>query len=281
MRVRQAITVETAPSGWTMLVVLLAGLASAIPACRVTESEETALGDGAVTPEAAKATDVSISPDASPEADGDQPRPDVDGSVNDGTNVPEADGVGGAAGPTRPVEGDAPPPESVDPTDAGTEDSDGAMPDAAMPDAAMPDGSIPDGDGEVPDAAVPDGSEPIVPLFATCAYMPSIQHTPYAIIEASPAPTGLSSCHCSGHSYALTYRVLCGSYTPPAIVSYNICPMGNEPNGREIYIVDAFGCRFEPDAATGMWLLQHRPVSDWDALLAEQIAGHADSGGHD
>jgi hypothetical protein len=111
--------------------------------------------------------------------------------------------------------------------------------------------------------------------------MPSIQQTPYAIIEASPAPTGLSPCHCTGHSYALTYRVLCGSYMPPAIVSYNICPMGNEPRGREIYITDAFGCGFEPDAATGMYLLQRRPLSDWDALLAEQIAGHDDSGAHD
>ncbi|HMI86851.1 MAG TPA: hypothetical protein VK550_22310 [Polyangiaceae bacterium] len=133
-------------------------------------------------------------------ADGGQP-PEVDGSVNDGTSVPEANGGGSAADTTLDVEIEDATTESADPADAGTEDSDGAVPDASMPDA----------DGEVPDAAVPDGSEPIVPLFATCAYMPSIQHAPYAIIEASPAPTGLSSCHCSGHSYALAYRVLCGS----------------------------------------------------------------------
>ena len=277
VRAQKEIGVKTERGQWIMLAVLVAGLAIATPACR--ESEETPLGDGAVPTDAAQDTDVSVSPDASIEPDVGQPPPDdgaadekiVDGSANDVTNVPGADTGGNAGDATLDIE-DATT-EPAGPTDGGAEDSDAAMPDA---------------DAAVPDAPMPDGSEPIVPLFPTCAYMPSIQQTPYAIIDAALAPSGTSACHCTGNGYALTYRVLCGSYTPPALVSYasSTCSPGppSSPTGnREIFIVSAGACPAR-DAGPGISLLSlisNQPLSDWDMLLNEQIAGHADSGGSD
>jgi hypothetical protein len=276
VRVQEGIGVKTERGQRIMLAVLLVGLAIATPACR--ESEETPLGDGAVPTDAANDTDVSVSPEASIEPDGQPPQDDgaadekiVDGSANDGTNVPGADAGGSAGDAMLDVEIEDATTEPADPTDAGVEDSDAAMPDA---DAAMP------------DAPIPDGSEPIVPLFPTCAYMPSIQQTPYAIIDAADAPASSSPCTCNTHRYALTYRVLCGSYTPPAIFGVEIClvPPNRPTGGRQIFIFNAGGACSADDAGPGislLFLMGQRPLSDWDALLAEQITGHADSGGTD
>jgi hypothetical protein len=244
-----------------MPVVLLAGLTIATPACRVTENQETALGDGGVAPDAAEGTDMSISPEASIKPDGDEPPSDVDGSADDAPHVPGADGGGSAGDAIFDVEIEDTATDSADPTDAGTKDSDAAVPDA--------------------DAAVPTGREPIDPLFPTCAHSPSSQRTPYAIIDASLAPTFFVECSCTHNSYARTYRVLCGSYTPPAILNFGACP-GIRPSApREIYIVSEGGCWRHGDAGTGVWVDGIRPLSDWDTLLAEQITGHADSGGRD
>jgi hypothetical protein len=42
-------------------------------------------------------------------------------------------------------------------------------------------------------------------------------------------------------------------------------------------ILDWRSCPLVPDA--GVYGHNDRPLTDWDALLAEQIAGHADGGG--
>ncbi|HMI83184.1 MAG TPA: hypothetical protein VK550_03770 [Polyangiaceae bacterium] len=269
---------------WTGKVTVLAALAVAAANCRGSEDPVTATNDGGMIPDVVQTSDVIVSSDASADGRGDEQLPEVDsasndGAVNDGAVISAPDAID-ASDDLPHDAGEA----SLDiVTDIG-------IGDVAADFAPPPDGSVEGGDGasvDAPagnsdvDAGVPDVDGPIDPIFRACAYMPSLQITPAAIIDALPGEGGLGSCHCTGSFTARTYRVLCGSYSPPLAVRYTACSTPPSAFGHELFILENVGCPVDYDAGSTMWVRDHRPLSDWDTLLNEQSAGHTDSGPHD
>jgi hypothetical protein len=128
----------------------------------------------------------------------------------------------------------------------------------------------------MPDADA--GSAP-VPVFSACTFVASIGHVPSAIIDAAGDLSGLvSQCACTLLQRVTIHRVLCGPSVPSIDVSYSCGGPPPPVVQRSIIILDWFKCPAIGTLDSGVFWNNERPLTDWDALLAEQIAGHTDGG---
>jgi hypothetical protein len=118
-------------------------------------------------------------------------------------------------------------------------------------------------------------------IFPACTYVASARYVPSAIVDTTDDQgAGPSPCSCTLMGHVTINRVLCGSFLPSAYLSYD-CTFGNhQPTGRRsITILDWRACSFPQPLEGGIYGHSEHPVEVWDVLLAEQIAGHADSDG--
>jgi hypothetical protein len=203
-------------------------------------------------------TDGSAGAEASADSDSGPQHPDRDAAIDDAAPF---DVTGGDT-----EKGDAVPGDTASDRQGGDVGTDStAAGDGAFADALD---SASDADTSPPDATTG-------PTFSNCTYTNAIGAVPYAIIDATAsALTPPSGCHCSWMYAVAEHRVLCGSVPPERVVSLFGC-LAPAP-GRSIIIIDPLMC-----LASLEFMASSHPLQDWDALLAEQIAGHADSGSTD
>jgi hypothetical protein len=241
----------------------LVTLALAAWAC---SDQQSTPDDGSVNADAGQHVDASVSTDGSTADEGT--------SDSDANLPPDLDAANDETATHDVAGGDA------DQGDIARDaQSEGVGNDSTVPgDAAIADAldSAPDAD-----TSSPDGDAPPVPIFSDCTNTDP-NFTIYAIIDATIISAGMSPgvCTCN-QPYAVTeHRILCGSLPPGEDVWLGVC--GNVPMVGERWIMEIYSpvrCGVPP--APLKFIAGEVPVSDWDALLAEQIAGHADSGSSD
>jgi hypothetical protein len=152
------------------------------------------------------------------------------------------------------------------------------LPDQAPCSTGAGDGAFTDALDSASDADTSPPDATTVPTFSNCTYTNAIAAVPYAIIDATVSGLApASACTCAWMYAVAEQRVLCGSVPPERVVSLP----GSFPGclapapGRSIIIIRPLTCQ------SVEFMASSHPLQDWDALLAEQIAGHADSGSTD
>lgn len=218
------------------------------------------------------------------------------GAAFDGTNadIPAtldatADDPGGEQHPSLDVATDEPhmlAPDGGDGSDAAlpTNDAtdldviaDGEGHDSDEPvDAAMSDAQ----DATLDADAISEGDGSMVPIFPNCVYSRNVRAVPLAIFEATIAPGRLGSCTCNAAYNVVIHRFMCGSFPPGEAVS--IAAMCSFPAGT---ISDPqVGDRFVMMVTITTCILPQyfgNPAypSEWNAILADQIANGASDAG--
>lgn len=163
--------------------------------------------------------------------------------------------------------------------DAEQPDVDGSV----SEDAADADSSdVADAAHDAPDGSSQDGPRPDGwsngPPFMECTEVKGTELAPRAIFEAisaTAAPTN-NDCHCTGSAKLNIGRVICGSLDGDPVFGIEACnPL--RPPLPAIAIVYG-GCPKNGSLYTTL-----HPLSEWDALAAEQIVGHGGTvdGGRD
>jgi hypothetical protein len=246
----------------------LLALTLAAAACTGGDDPPSAAEGGTVDADAAQDRDASVSAEGSPRADA---SPDSDAA----SQQPAPDAVIDQAAALDVTGGDT----EVDNAGSSDTTSEAQSEDVGIDSAVTDDALIGDAIDSAPDAdaSVPDDGANTVPVFANCTYTSAIGEVPYAIIDATLSGTapGASACHCSWDKWVAEHRVLCGSVPPDRMVTRPGCV--DPGGGRSIVIIrPPFMCK-----TTLAFSATAYPLNDWDALLAEQIAGHADSGSSD
>ena len=251
--------------GRSCAVGALVMLALAAWAC---SDEQSTPDDGGVNADAGQHVDASVSTDGSTADEGTSdsdanPPSDLDAAIDE-TAIRD---VAGGDPDQRDIARDA----------ANDAQSEGVGNDSTV----SGDSTITDAFDSAPDAdtSSPDDDAPPVPIFSDCAATNGVTH--YAIIDATmrqPDPQG-GVCACQFGLGVTAHRILCGSL-PPENVWFNACPI-KVPMVGERWILLIRPPSICSSQGNRVFSGVTAPVSDWDALLAEQIAGHADSGSSD
>ena len=276
----------------------LAMLAMATSACMSEEGPAMSSEGGDVSVDRSAVFDVSVDSDGSTKADasaddhGGEPQPALD-VATDETSVPPPDRA--SASDAVASDTDAREASTIDTGDLDVAHDSGDPADASVADARATDApdATPDTDATVPDDAT------TVPIFAQCNYATyctscsplkpwtcsdsSVKpisvgaRIPFAIVDATVTTGGGGRCQCNSTYSLAIHRVMCGSLPVGTTVEIsNDCgPPIIGSGDRLMVIVDARGfcpVNVEFNVATPCYL------NEWDALLAEQIAGHDDSG---
>jgi hypothetical protein len=245
---------------------VLVALTLAAAACTDGDDPSSAAEGGHGDAEAARDVDASVSAEGSTGADA---------SADAASRQPELDAAIDEAAAFDVTSSD------TEEDDAGSTDtaSDAQSEDVGI-DSTTGDATVADSLDSPPDvdASVPDDGANTVPIFSNCTYASAIGEVPYAIIDATLSGfLGVSFCHCSWEKRVAEHRVLCGSIPPERVVAVTRWGCADPGGGRSIVIIRPplmCSSRLEFPAVA-------YPLTDWDALLAEQIAGHTDSGSSD
>jgi hypothetical protein len=258
----------------TKVAVALAALALAASACGKQEDPQGGPDGGQGVVDAGISNDNSTRPDASAEPDSGGQPPLVDAGARE-TALP-ADGTDDS----NDASSDSP---HLDIALDSLEPGDGGMGDALdIHDSAEPtDGGIVDARDAPLDSIVgtADASDAApVPIFSECTYVASMGGVPDLIVDATLEwPSSVSTCACTVLMHATVNRVLCG----PALASIELvvgCSLPPQRGQRSIWFIKIDSCTFPTPIDGGMFNYGEVPLTNWDALLAEQIAGHYDAG---
>jgi hypothetical protein len=222
------------------------------------------------------AFDASVNSDDSktdvPSGDqGGEPQPGLDAAI-DASSIPPLDGTPDAdAGDGVISEISTNDTDDLDVAHDAGEPADASVADATAADA--PDATA-DSDATIPDDATP--------IFPNCVYSTYMGGVPFAILDATltqPSSIG-PRCHCSDPYGVVIHRLMCGSlpvYGNVSVPRDSLCNDSTRKIGeRMILLLTPYLCVSLPAYA-----ITPRDLSDWDAILAEQIAGHAGGGAND
>jgi hypothetical protein len=113
--------------------------------------------------------------------------------------------------------------------------------------------------------------------FATCVGTPRLgvgwANPPIAIAEVIEVRGGFgASCHCSGTGAYVTRRFMCGAFDHDAGAATPACSPPY-PSPPAILLI-----RSQATCGQATYWGHTLPMSEWDGILAEQIAGHSDAG---